>query len=61
MSGNEIRDYIATGEPMDKAGAYAVQGLGRKFVEKVDGPVSNVIGLPKTLAEELLRRAREPG
>lgn len=61
MSGNEIRDYIATGEPMDKAGAYAVQGLGRKFVEQVDGSVSNVIGLPKELTEELLRRAGEPG
>jgi septum formation protein len=38
--------YVATGEPLDKAGAYAVQGAGGVFVERVDGSVSNVIGLP---------------
>ncbi|MEQ1700443.1 MAG: Maf family protein [Ilumatobacteraceae bacterium] len=42
----QIDWYVATGEPMDKAGAYAVQGIGGVFVEKVDGSVSNVIGLP---------------
>ena len=49
--------YVATGEPMDKAGAYAVQGIGGVFVEKIDGSVSNVIGLPLhtvvRLADEL--------
>lgn len=53
----QIDWYVATGEPMDKAGAYAVQGIGGVFVEKVDGSVSNVIGLPLhtvvRLAEQL--------
>ncbi len=42
----ELRSYVATGEPMDKAGAYAVQGKGRRFIERVEGSVTNVIGLP---------------
>jgi septum formation protein len=48
----ELRTYVATGEPLDKAGAYALQGGGRNFIEKVDGSESNVIGLPleETLA-----------
>jgi septum formation protein len=48
----EIRAYVATGEPLDKAGAYALQGEGGSFVEKVEGSETNVIGLPmhETLA-----------
>lgn len=42
----EIERYIATGEPMDKAGAYGIQGLGSLFVEKIDGDFYNVMGLP---------------
>ena len=42
----EIEAYVASGEPMDKAGAYAIQGLASKFVERVDGCYFNVIGLP---------------
>ena len=42
----EIKDYVATGEPMDKAGAYACQGKAEKFIEKMDGSLTNVIGLP---------------
>lgn len=42
----EIEQYYATGEPHDKAGAYAVQGLGGAFVERLDGSYSNVVGLP---------------
>ena len=48
-----IRAYVDTGEPMDKAGAYAVQGMGGKLVEKVEGSLDNVIGLP---VQEVLER-----
>lgn len=47
--------YVATGEPFDKAGAYAIQGAGGVFVAAVDGSVSNVIGLPLTTVVELAR------
>ena len=50
----EIDRYILTGEPMDKAGAYAIQGEGRKFIEKIDGSFSNVVGLPLELLQEML-------
>jgi septum formation protein len=46
LTAAEIDAYVATGEPMDKAGAYAIQGLASKFVERVDGCYFNVIGLP---------------
>ena len=46
MSTDEIDWYIATGEPMDKAGAYAIQGLGGVFIERIAGSHTNVIGLP---------------
>lgn len=46
LSKHEISDYIQTGEPLDKAGAYAIQGQGKKFVERYQGSLNNVIGLP---------------
>ncbi len=58
MTEAEIRWYVATGEPMDKAGAYHVDGLGGLFVASVSGSPSNVAGLPVRL---VLRLAREAG
>jgi len=46
LSAGEIEDYVASGEPMDKAGAYAIQGRASKFVDRVEGCYFNVIGLP---------------
>ncbi len=51
----EVEAYLATGEPFDKAGAYAVQGLGGRFVVGVEGSRSSVIGLPAELVGEALR------
>jgi septum formation protein len=51
-----IEWYLATGEPLDKAGAYAVQGLGAALVERVEGSYTNVVGLPLTETLLLLRR-----
>jgi septum formation protein len=49
LSEAEIADYVASGEPMDKAGAYGIQGLASKFVEHIDGSYTNVVGLPINL------------
>lgn len=54
LNNDEIKDYIHTGEPMDKAGAYGIQGLGARFVVAVKGSWSNVVGLPKALTLKLL-------
>lgn len=54
LSEEEIDDYIASEEPLDKAGAYGIQGRGELFVEKIEGSVSNVIGLPKRLLIKFL-------
>jgi septum formation protein len=53
----EIRRYVESGEPLDKAGAYAVQGLASKFVTRISGCYSNVVGLPVALVYEILRKA----
>jgi septum formation protein len=50
----EIAWYVASGEPMDKAGAYAIQGRASRFVERIDGSYSNVVGLPVALVYRLL-------
>ncbi len=60
LNDEEIDQYIATGEPRDKAGAYAIQGGAARFVEEYEGSYSNVIGLPVELLEQMLRdMARE--
>jgi septum formation protein len=53
----EVRAYVAGGEPLDKAGAYALQGEGRKFVTRVIGSETCVIGLPMDETLALLREA----
>ncbi|HBZ14605.1 MULTISPECIES: Maf family protein [Pantoea] len=54
MSAEEISHYIASGEPMDKAGAYGIQGLGGNFVRKINGSYHAVVGLPLVETSELL-------
>jgi len=68
MSEEEIEWYVATGEPLDKAGSYAIQGLGALFVGSVTGNYSNIVGLPLPLTRALfgklgfdLRQFRETG
>jgi septum formation protein len=51
----EIDEYVASGEPMDKAGAYGIQGLASKFIERIDGSYSNVVGLPVALVYRHLK------
>jgi septum formation protein len=51
----EIRQYVESGEPSDKAGAYAIQGLASKFVTRISGCYSNVVGLPIALVYEILK------
>jgi septum formation protein len=55
----EIADYAASGEPMDKAGAYAIQGLASKFIERIEGCYFNVMGLPVALVYAHLRHEKE--
>jgi septum formation protein len=55
LSDDEIRDYIATGEPMDKAGAYAIQGLASRWIPRIEGDYSNVVGLPVARVYAMLR------
>lgn len=57
MSAAEIERYVRTGEPMDKAGAYHVEGGGAAFIEAIHGSPSNVAGLSVTTARSLLKRA----
>ncbi len=49
LTDREIQDYVVSGEPMDKAGAYGIQGLASRFIERIDGSYSNVVGLPVAL------------
>ena len=52
----DIGWYIASGEPMDKAGAYAIQGLASRFITRIDGSYSNVVGLPVAVVYDLCRQ-----
>ena len=55
MSKEEVAGYVASGEPMDKAGAYAIQGIASRWIERIDGSYPNVVGLPVALVSRLLR------
>ncbi|MCY4597780.1 MAG: Maf family protein [Bryobacterales bacterium] len=55
LSDREINDYVASDEPMDKAGAYGIQGEAGRFVERIDGSYANVVGLPVEVAVAMLR------
>lgn len=57
LTQNEIESYVDSKEPMDKAGAYALQGIGSALVDRIDGCFTNVIGLSAPLAVSLLRKA----
>lgn len=54
LTDQEIRDYIATGDPMDKAGSYGIQSLGRHFVEHFTGTLENIAGLPVDEVEKVM-------
>ena len=56
LSEREIAEYVASGEPMDKAGGYGIQGLASKFVERIEGDYFNVMGLPVALVYKKLRQ-----
>jgi septum formation protein len=55
LSDQEILDYVATGEPMDKAGAYAIQGVASRWIPRIEGDYSNVVGLPVARVYRMLR------
>jgi septum formation protein len=55
LSDEDIRSYVLTGEPMDKAGAYAIQGRASRWISRIEGDYCNVVGLPVSLVYKMLR------
>jgi septum formation protein len=55
LSDEELHSYIANGEPMDKAGAYAIQGMASRWIPRIDGDYFNVVGLPVALVQRMLQ------
>ena len=60
LSEQELSDYVASGEPVDKAGAYAIQGRASKFIDRIEGCYSNVVGLPISLVYYHLKKLSRP-
>ena len=60
MTDEDISWYVATGEPVDRAGAYAIQGLASRFIPRIEGSYSNVVGLPVALVSSILREELTP-
>lgn len=60
LSENDIEEYVRTGEPFDKAGAYAIQGEGGKFIPRIEGCYFNVMGLPLARLYAILREIQMP-
>ena len=61
LTEKDIAAYLATGEPFDKAGAYAIQGWAARFIPRIEGSYSNVVGLPVALVVQLLGRTKHQG
>ncbi len=59
LAADEIDSYVASGEPFDKAGGYAIQGLASRFVPRIEGCYFNVVGLPVPLVYEILKSVKE--
>jgi septum formation protein len=57
MTDEDISWYVATAEPVDRAGAYAIQGFASRFIARIEGSYSNVVGLPVALVSSILKRA----
>jgi septum formation protein len=55
LGDDDIHSYISTGEPMDKAGAYAIQGRASRWISRIEGDYFNVVGLPVSLVYKMLR------
>ncbi len=61
LTDEDIRSYIATGEPMDKAGAYAIQGIASRWIPRIEGDYFNVVGLPVALVYRMLQEHGQHG
>jgi septum formation protein len=59
LSDEDIRSYVSTGEPMDKAGAYAIQGMASRWIPRIEGDYFNVVGLPVALVWRMLKEAQD--